>query len=49
MSKKRRKAQSSQKPQQTRTGPWAQLAILGGVLLLIAAVLILKNLAADPL
>jgi thiol:disulfide interchange protein len=48
MSKKRRTTPSSQKPQQTRTGPWPQLAILGGVLLLIAAVLILKNLAAGP-
>jgi thiol-disulfide isomerase/thioredoxin len=48
MSKERqRKTQSSQKPRQTRRARWPQLAILGGVALLVAAILILKNRAAD--
>jgi thiol:disulfide interchange protein len=49
MSKKRRhRKHASQRPKQTRTAPRAQLATLGGVLLLIAAVLVLKNRAAGP-
>jgi thiol:disulfide interchange protein len=46
--KRRRKAQQSQKPQKTWTPRWSQLAILAGVVLLVAIVLILKNRAADP-
>jgi thiol:disulfide interchange protein len=46
--KRRRRTQSSQKPRQTRRPRWSQLAILGGVTLLVAAILILKNRAADP-
>jgi len=50
MTKKRlRSTQSSQKPQQTQRPRWPQLAILGGVALLVAAILILKNRPADPL
>jgi thiol:disulfide interchange protein len=49
MSKERqRRTQSSQKPRQTRRARWPQLAILGGVALLVAAILILKNRPADP-
>lgn len=49
MSKRRnRKTQSSQKPQKKWTPGWPQLAILGGVALLVAAILILKNRPADP-
>jgi thiol:disulfide interchange protein len=49
MSKVRRhRKHSSQRSKQARTAPRAQLATLGGVLLLIAAVLFLKNRAAEP-
>lgn len=49
MSKKRRhRTSSSQKPEKTWTSRWPQLAILGGVALLVAAILILKNQSADP-
>ncbi len=46
--KQRRRRRSSQKPQQTRRARWPQLAILGGVVLLVAAILILKTQDADP-
>lgn len=45
---RRRRTQSSQKPQQTWRPRWSQLAILGGVALLVAAILILKTQDADP-
>ncbi len=45
--KRRRRTQSSQKPQQTRRECWPQLAILGGVALLVVAILILKNRSTD--
>ena len=49
MSKKRRhRTQSSQKPQGAWRPRWPQLAILGGVALLVAAILILKNKSAGP-
>jgi len=50
MSRKRhRKSQPARKPQPARpTGRWLQLAILGGVALLVAAVLILKNRPTEP-
>lgn len=49
MSKKHRHGtQRSQKPQKTWTPHWSQLAILAGVALLVAVVLILKNRTADP-
>lgn len=51
MSKKRRRGTlslSSQKPEKTWTSRWPQLAILGGVALLAAAILILKDPSADP-
>jgi len=50
MSRKRhRKSQPARKPQPARpAGRWLQLAILGGVALLVAAVLILKNRPTEP-
>jgi len=49
MTKKRRhRTSSSQKPEKTWTSRWPQLAILGGVALLVAAILILKNQSAGP-
>jgi thiol:disulfide interchange protein len=49
MTKKRRHdSGSARKPQQTQRSSWPQLAILGGVALLIAAVLTLKNQDAEP-
>ena len=48
MSKKqRRTTQPSQKPRRPWMPRWPQLAILGGVMLLVAGVLILKNRTAD--
>jgi len=46
--KRRRRMQPSQTPPQTQRARWPQLAILGGVALLVAAILILKNRPADP-
>lgn len=47
MSKKRPgRTQTPKKPQKTRFRLWPQVAILGGVLLLVAVVLVLKNRAA---
>jgi thiol:disulfide interchange protein len=49
MTKKRhRSTQSSQQPQGAWRSRWPQLAILGGVALLVAAILILKNQSAGP-
>jgi thiol:disulfide interchange protein len=49
MTKKRhRSTQSLQQPQGAWRSRWPQLAILGGVALLVAAILILKNRPADP-
>jgi thiol:disulfide interchange protein len=49
MTKKRRHSGgSARKLQQTQRSSWPQLAILGGVALLIAAVLVVKNQAAEP-
>jgi len=49
MTKKRRHStQASQKPQQAPKPRWPQLAILGGVALLVAAILVLKNRPAGP-
>ena len=48
MSKNRRRTQPSQKPLQTRTTRWPQMAALIGVVLLAAAILILKNQSTDP-
>jgi thiol:disulfide interchange protein len=49
MTKKRHRGmQQAQKSQQLRRARWFQLAILGGVALLVAAILILKNRPADP-
>jgi len=44
-SRRRRRPQETHTPQEAR---WPQLAILGGVILLVAAVLILKDRAAGP-
>ncbi len=48
MTKRHRRARPSPKPQPTPRARWPQLAILGGVALLVAAVLILKNRPTEP-
>ena len=48
MTKRRRRARPSPKPQQTQRSRWPQLAVLGAVALLVAAILLLKNRPADP-
>jgi thiol:disulfide interchange protein len=48
MSKDRRQVRQPQKAKELRNQRWMQIAILTGVMLLAAAVLLLKNQAADP-